>query len=63
MPRMKKPKEETPLDRLKLQIARELGLEEKVRQVGWGGLSAAETGRIGGHLTKRLKELDLSAKL
>ena len=54
--RPKKERVETPIDRIKLEIARDLGLGEKVKQVGWGGLSAAETGRIGGHLTKRLKE-------
>ncbi len=52
----KKEKPETPQDRLKMEIARELGLADKVKQVGWGGLTAAETGRIGGLLTKRLKD-------
>lgn len=55
-----KPKKEkplTPLDLLKLEIARELGLEHKVQEVGWGGLTAAETGRVGGILQKRLKDL------
>lgn len=56
----KKIKPETPADRLKMEIARELGLAEKVEEVGWGGLTAAETGRIGGILTKRLKEENLS---
>lgn len=52
----KKEKPETPQDRLKMEIARELGLAEKVKQVGWGGLTTAETGRIGGMLTKRLRD-------
>ena len=34
--------------RLKYEIAEELGLLEKLKQVGWAGLSAAESGRIGG---------------
>lgn len=37
-----------PEDRLKYEIARELGLMEKLLQVGWAGLSPAESGRIGG---------------
>lgn len=38
---------------LKYEIAEELGLTEKVRQLGWKGLSAKETGKIGGIMTKR----------
>lgn len=55
----KKPKEqkkETPLDRLKMEVAGELGLADKVGKLGWGGLTAAESGRVGGVMTRRLKE-------
>lgn len=38
---------------MKYEIARELGLLEKVNQVGWKGLSPKETGRIGGLMTKK----------
>ena len=38
----------TARERRKYEIARELGLLERVREVGWAGLSAKETGRIGG---------------
>ena len=41
------------------KIAEELGLSEKVDECGWGGLTAEETGRIGGIMTKRKKELKL----
>ncbi len=44
-------KQPTPQDLKKLEIAEELGLADKVRRVGWGGLTAAETGRIGGLLS------------
>lgn len=44
-----------PLEQLKLEIAEEIGLLEKVKKVGWGGLSAAESGRIGGLMNKRLR--------
>ena len=41
---------------MKYEIAQELGLSEKVNALGWGGLTAEETGRIGGIMTKRKKE-------
>jgi len=49
----KKQKAPTPRDLLKLEIAQELGLSEKLEQVGWSGLTASETGRIGGLLAVR----------
>lgn len=52
VPRPKKDKPETPQDRLKKRVADELGLMEKIRQGGWGNLTAAETGRIGGIMTR-----------
>ncbi|BAD41644.1 small acid-soluble spore protein [Symbiobacterium thermophilum IAM 14863] len=58
--RQKKPKELTPLDRLKLEIAQELGLAEKIARSGWAELTAAESGRLGGILNRRLKELKLA---
>jgi len=35
-------------ERRKYELARELGLLDIVKDVGWAGLSAKETGRIGG---------------
>ena len=52
----KKEKVETPKDRLKARVADELGLLEKLKAHGWGGLSAAETGRIGGYMAKWERE-------
>jgi len=43
----------TPEDVMKFEIANELGLGEKISEVGWGGLTAEETGRIGGIITRR----------
>jgi len=57
-PPPKKPKEPTPLDLLKLEIASELGLAEKIASFGWAELTAAESGRLGGILNRRLKELN-----
>ena len=42
-------------DRLKYEVASELGLAEKVGRFGWKSLSAKETGRIGGLVSKRKK--------
>ncbi len=55
-PKAKKEKPLSPEDLYKLSVADELGLGEKVRRVGWGGLSAAETGRVGGYITKKTRE-------
>lgn len=46
-------------EKLKYEIADELGLRDKVDKCSWGGLTAEETGRIGGIMTKRKKELKL----
>jgi hypothetical protein len=43
-------------DTLKLEIAEELGLLEKVTTYGWKSLSAKESGRIGGILARRKKK-------
>ena len=45
----------TPDEKMKLEIAAELGLFERVMTDGWGGLTARETGRIGGLMTSRKK--------
>jgi small acid-soluble spore protein F (minor alpha/beta-type SASP) len=55
-----KPRELTPLERLKLEIAAELGLAEKVASEGWAMLTAVETGRVGGLLHKRLRDQGLT---
>lgn len=44
-------------EQLKYEIAEELGLLNKVMSDGWKSLSAKETGRIGGLMTKKKKEL------
>lgn len=40
-------------ERIKLEVADSIGLGDKVRTVGWGGLTTQETGRIGGLLGHR----------
>ncbi len=46
-----------PEEMMKYEIAKELGLFDKVLKEGWGSLSAKETGRIGGIITRKRKEL------
>ncbi len=43
-------------ERMKYEIAEELGLLERVKEHGWKSLSAKETGRIGGLMTRRKRE-------
>ena len=51
----KKKKEDPVKDRLKEEVARELGLMNEVKEKGWGGLTSRQTGRIGGYLSGRKK--------
>lgn len=44
-----------PEEKLKYEIAEELGLLDQVMQNGWESLSSRETGRIGGIVKKRKK--------
>lgn len=46
----------TEEEKLKYEIAEELGLLDRVMQDGWKSLSSKETGRIGGLVTRRKKE-------
>lgn len=46
-----------PEEVLKFEIATELGLDKKIIDGGWRSLSAKESGRIGGMITKRKKML------
>ena len=43
-------------ERMKYEIAEELGLLDRVREHGWKSLSAKETGKIGGMMTRRKRE-------
>mgnify|MGYP000538499853 CR=1 FL=1 len=46
----------TPDEVLKYEIAGELGLLDRVLENGWRTLTAKETGRIGGLVTRRKRE-------
>ncbi len=43
----------TAEEKLKLEIAEEIGVYDKVMTEGWRSLSAKESGRIGGLLARR----------
>lgn len=47
-----------PEEKLKYEIAEELGLLDKVLEEGWRSLSSKETGRIGGLISKKRRELE-----
>lgn len=44
-------------DMIKFEVASELGLADKVLKFGWKSLSAKETGKIGGLVSKRKKSI------
>ena len=46
-----------PEERLKFEIAEELGLADKVIAGGWRCLTAKESGRIGGMITKKNRQM------
>lgn len=51
----------SPQEQLKFEIAQELGLEAKVMEGGWRSLTAKESGKIGGLITKRKREMKQEA--
>jgi hypothetical protein len=44
-------------EQLKYEIAEELGLIDRINATGWKSLTARESGRIGGILAKREKDI------
>ena len=51
-----------PEDRLKFEIAMELGLADKVITSGWRSLTAKESGRIGGIIASRNRQKKTAEK-
>lgn len=47
----------TEEEKMKYEIAEELGLLDKVLREGWRSLSSKETGKIGGLVTKKRREM------
>ncbi len=46
-----------PEEAMKYEIAEELGYLDKVMATGWKSLTAKESGRIGGIITRRKREI------
>lgn len=44
------------IERMKYEIAEEMGLLDKVLEDGWRSLSSKETGKIGGMMTSRKRK-------
>ena len=55
MPSQKKKNDE--IEKMKYEIAEELGLLDKVLEGGWRSLTSKETGRIGRLITKKRRAL------
>lgn len=53
----------TPDEIMKWEIAKELGLYNKVLDTGWRSLTAKESGRIGGILASRKKNSNISSDI
>lgn len=47
----------TESERMKYEAADELGLTDRLLEVGWGGLTAEETGRIGARVARNKRRL------
>lgn len=52
----------TPEEKMKYEIAEELGLLDQVMKSGWKSLTSKETGRIGGLVTKKKRENEKNDK-
>jgi len=52
-----------PEEEIKYEIAKELGYLDKVMTTGWKSLTAKESGRIGGIMTKKKRELKKQEQL
>jgi hypothetical protein len=48
------PQAEQAMDRLKLETAKELGLDDDIQQRGWENMTTREVGKIGGNMVKKM---------
>lgn len=46
----------TPKELMRFEIAKELGISDKIVSGGWGALSSQESGRIGGIIASRKRK-------
>jgi len=57
MSRSKKPvnpQAENALDKMKLEVATELGIANKVTSEGWSTVTSADCGRVGGQMVRKM---------
>lgn len=47
---------------MKLEIAEELGLKDKIEKTGWKSLTSKESGAIGGKISGKKREMRKKAK-
>ncbi len=50
----------TQEEKMKYEVAEELGLLDKVLKEGWRSLTSKETGKIGGLVTKKRREMKVA---
>jgi small acid-soluble spore protein D (minor alpha/beta-type SASP) len=50
------PQAENALDRMKFEVASELGIADRVRSQGWNTMTSADCGRVGGHMVRKMVE-------
>ncbi|QDR79584.1 alpha/beta-type small acid-soluble spore protein [Sporomusa termitida] len=50
------PGAENALDQMKMEVANELGIAERVRSQGWNTMTSADCGRVGGHMVRKMIE-------
>lgn len=48
------PQAEPALDRLKYEVAAELGLRDDIEERGWGEMTTREVGKIGGNMVRKM---------
>lgn len=48
------PEADSALDRLKYEVADELGLADDIEDRGWGEMTTREVGKIGGNMVRKM---------
>ena len=57
------PASENALDKMKMEIASELGIADQVRATGWSTQTSADCGRVGGHMVRKMVEQYQNSKV
>lgn len=52
--RLALPEADGALDRMKYEVAEELGLRDDIERRGWGEMTTREVGTIGGHMVRKM---------